>query len=315
MVIWTRLSRAISTAPKVLFYALGGGRGHATRAAVLASWLPAEVEFRIILPQRLATPDQFPVSETDLGAQVQGCFKEWQPDLLLVDVFPRGVLGELAALEFPCPAWLVSRWVCSDYFHRSEVMGALSRYEEILGVERCNGPVTQDLGPVVESPSPSAPQCNRLLLLGSGPLQLQREQASILEDLAPNLGLELQIASAELGLYCPRPLEVIASASLVVSAAGYNSYAQIVQSGRPVVWWPQKRLYDDQGMRSRGELGLACRAWHRVVTSSDQLVQAVREWNEQRPRASPVLSLASPQRFAQRVKAKLGLTTPGPCGA
>ena len=90
--------------PKALVYALGGGRGHATRCGVLAGWFPADWEVHTILPARLA--EQFPgafhhyVTPTELRSQILSLLAQVQPDLLLVDTFPRGLLGELVSLVF-----------------------------------------------------------------------------------------------------------------------------------------------------------------------------------------------------------------------
>lgn len=240
-----------------------------------------------------------------MADQVWEALRAWRPDLLLVDVFPRGLMGELSQL--PCPAWLLSRWVCAEYAQRFEVLESLGHYEEILAVERSPWPTTGHLGPVVAGPASGQPEPGRVLFLGSGPTSLQGEQASLLEDLCRSLGLILEVASFELGRPASEVRQLLAQAELVVSAAGYNSYHEILQAGASVIWWPQPRLYDEQHRRAHGELGLQGRAWQRRVEGVEALVEAVREWSQVRPACLPAQVLACPGNFRDRVATHFGL--------
>ena len=60
-------------------------------------------------------------------------------------------------------------------------------------------------------------------------------------------------------------------ADLVVSAAGYQAYHEIVQAGVPAVFVPQRRQYDSQARRALGKLGIAPRAAHGVARSPLEL--------------------------------------------
>lgn len=212
-------------------------------------------------------------NRSNLAFLLPRLLKQHSPDLLLVDTFPRGILGELAELEFPCEAWLVARWLKLEYGLRAEVVASLARYAAVLGCER-NPWNARSLGPVV-GPTREPVNCG-WLWLGSGPLEQQRELAgwlgSRVRALAPDLGLE----SAELPA-------LLAGARLVISAAGYNAYQEIVQSGAPVIFWPQERLYDEQWRRAGGELGPGPRGWWRRVSDLAGLEQALADFERDRP--------------------------------
>ncbi|MFN8606098.1 MAG: hypothetical protein U0931_01110 [Vulcanimicrobiota bacterium] len=208
---------------------------------------------------------------------------EFKPDLLMVDSFPRGILGELAGLDFPCPACLVARWIKPAYALRPEVVEALERYQAVLGCE-LNPWGARTLGPVVgplQSPSPC-----RWLWLGSGPLGPQRELAEV-------LGSRVRVVAPDLGQQSGTVSALLAGAELVISASGYNAYQEIVQAGPPVIFWPQDRLYDEQQRRARAELGPGPRAWWRCVHDLDGLERALLEFERERPQPAGQLTPAS----------------------
>ncbi|MFM9066750.1 MAG: hypothetical protein ACKOUR_05370 [Planctomycetota bacterium] len=103
---------ASSSTPRILYYALGGGLGHLTRAVALARQL-----YRLVpCQQRLLWNTGFPLaarellktepdlhwdatapsdSADDVGQRVAQIVEQWKPDMLVVDTFPRGIGGEL----------------------------------------------------------------------------------------------------------------------------------------------------------------------------------------------------------------------------
>ncbi|MBS2038676.1 hypothetical protein JST97_27090 [bacterium] len=256
---------------------MGGGRGHATRSRRLGGLFGSRARVHYLLPERLRLWAQgleasF-CNQENLADSVSRLLAEYEPDLLVVDTFPRGLLGELAELEFPCPAWLIARWVKPEYAMRSDVLDALTRYEAVLGCER-NPWQARSLGPVV-GPVQTPRPCS-WLWLGSGPLDQQRSMAEWLASrallVAPDLGLERSDLPS-----------LLAGAELVISAAGYNSYQEIVQAGVPVIFWPQERLYDEQWRRAQGELGPGPRGWWRCVSDQAGLMQALEDFQRQRP--------------------------------
>lgn len=289
----TRSLRVTSTAPEVVYYALGGGFGHATRSLVLAQ--AAGVPFRMLLPRRLHgwTEDAVyapPECESDPQALRQWVGRQCSgARLLVVDVFPRGLLGELQTL--PLPAFLVTRWIKPAYALRPEVLSALRGYAAVWECERTEWPVGLPLGPVVRTPPEEALPCE-CVWLPSGPQELRDQQRE-------------RLTEAGLSVVTPNRFEVLsrlAGADLVVSAGGYNSYAEIVQAGTPAIFWPQPRLYDEQERRVRGRLGLQCRAWHRVVHCAEEFRQALQEWKKARPARCATLPLARLEPFQRCVQ-------------
>ena len=287
--------RPTSTALRVLYYALGGGRGHATRSRTLAGWFPVGSEIHFVLPARLAAWSQglqaHLVEPGQLAQQVEQLLCRLRPDLLVVDTFPRGLLGELAEVDFACPAWLVARWLKPAYAARTDVMAALERYEKILCVELTPWERGLEIGPVVSPPaSPAGPV--EPLWLGSGPLPEQQELHNFLLGRATLVAPQLGLARDDVG-------QLLAAAPLVISAGGYNAYHEIVQAGTPVIFWPQERLYDDQAVRVAGHLGPRPRGWVRCVRDREGLEAAWREWEGCRPERAAPLALACPERVRQ----------------
>lgn len=283
--------RPTSTALRVLYYALGGGRGHATRSRLLSQWFPVGSDIHFILPQRLKAWSRglqvHLVNPSLLGAQVAQLLRQLSPDLLLVDTFPRGVLGELAELDFPCPAWLVARWLKLSYATRPEVLCALDRYQQVLNCELTPWERGCQIGPVLAPPA--QPQGNReILWLGSGPVEAQHR-------LTQALPAEVVVAAPDLGQPRQDVAQLLASASLVISASGYNAYHEIVQAGTPVIFWPQARLYDEQNLRALGRLGPKPRGWHRCVDDLPGFQTALAEWQDTQPAAVGPESLARPE--------------------
>jgi len=324
--------------PKALVYALGGGRGHATRCGVLARWFPAGWEVHTILPARLA--EHFPgafhhyVTPLDLRRQILSLLAQVQPDLLLVDTFPRGLLGELAALEFPCQAWLVARWMCLEYATRLEVMQALQRYQKVLQCELTPWETGLDLGPVVGPPAFSEVALHERAFRElasqesssrkSAAQESAARESATQEFAARESSLEAPIlwlgsgpvswqrqmerflrgqnvvqAAPDLGFLRRDVPKLLSQDRLVISAGGYNAYHQIVQAGTPVIFWPQARSYDEQSLRVRGRLGPAPRGWCRVVESFEELREALTAWEQHQPRGVEPLSLARPELFQQ----------------
>ena len=142
---------------KWLIYAMGGGWGHLTRAlglarqairdapqgtlqveiltnSSLAQFLQQHPEAVLIsLPtqvhiQSVATPREKAV------AQVRQTLQRRDYDLLLVDSFPRGLVGEFADLlpQLDVPKVLIHRDITPQYVARNEVRQAAQLYDRIL---------------------------------------------------------------------------------------------------------------------------------------------------------------------------------------
>ena len=96
-----------------------------------------------------------------------------------------------------------------------------------------------------------APHDRVILALGSGALDLQARQQSMLKKVARCLDAKLRFLSDELDgatkAFPASPL--FPAADAIVSAGGYHAFHEISASGLPAVFIPQERLYDDQAGR------------------------------------------------------------------
>ena len=265
----------------VLYYARGGGHGHVLRGLAVLSRLgrgtlvgpPALAEWAAALGvDYVSLPDE---SARDWFASIPA------PALLVVDVFPRGVVAELTPLLERAPAaWLVARRVREDYYRHPPVRAAIeSRYARVLW---CEAPppalaglaVRQSRVPPVLLRPPAldrtdarrrlgvAPGERLILALGSGEPERQRLLCRLLGKIAARQRAALRFVSSELA---PAPPVValfpaaawLAAADVVVTAAGYHAVHETALAGVPTVLVPQARGYDDQRWRSRSSVTAA----------------------------------------------------------
>lgn len=260
---------------KVLYYGLGGGHGHAVRGLALLRRLPEVLpgsSSLLLIPSHLAAlargegvacehPPEDP-DKAELAAWAAEAAERFSPDLVLVDYFPRGVLGELGDAFFSGRrAWLVSRIGRPDYYLAPEVREAVeARYEGVLWGEE-PPPALRGLGRRSEGPGPilirrpeeclgreearrelGAPEHGRLVLL-LGEDKLARVTAKALA----------RIGGASLRVGAPFPaMRVLRAADAVVCAAGYHAFHETRALGVPAVFVPQDRLYDEQDRRAQG---------------------------------------------------------------
>jgi hypothetical protein len=283
-----------------LVYALGGGHGHGVRGLAVLHALrtrcpAASLDAHLIASERLRpwvvsesvglhVPPPRARSRELLGWWVRDLLDGLQPDLILVDVFPRGVLAELP--ELAAPAWLMSRHVPRSFYLAPEVRAAIeSRFRELLWCEQ--PPVwalqldvdQREVAPVlIRSPAACssreaarsalgiAPERKAVIVLATGEatrqLELVRLMARMRLMLRAHLGEapEVVVLSADLEPFAAAgvrvtahipAMEVLRSADVVVSAGGYQSVWEARALQIPVVCLPQSRPLDDQLRRSQ----------------------------------------------------------------
>lgn len=296
----------------LLCYSLGGGLGHVQRGlAVLrrvrrrhpdlpvallapgraAPWAAAEGVPLVSPPEGLPTAAETPgaPSRETLGAWVTATLDRWRPATLLIDVFPRGVLGELSlvpATSWPGRTLLLARAVRPSYYLAPALQRWLhgDRIGELLWCERPPPELRalslpqREVAPVlVRRPDEclsraaararlgiGSPRERLVLALGSGSATSQQALARLLERVAEGLRVRLDVpvrvhlASAELraearGALQVGPLlpamEVLRGADVVVAAGGYHAAHETAALEVPAVFLPQRRRYDDQHAR------------------------------------------------------------------
>lgn len=263
---------------RVLYYALGGGHGHVLRGLAVLSRLGHGT---LLGPPALA-PWAAALDVDYLSPPDPRWFADAPPPaLLVVDVFPRGVVAELMPLLERAPAaWLVARRVREDYYLHPPVRAAIeSRYELVLWCETPPDALAhlvvraRRLPPILLRP-PALDRMDarrrlgvsadeRLILaLGSGDAERQRLLCRLLGKIAGRHGAALRFVSAELP---PAPPVValfpaaawLSAADVVVTAAGYHGAHETALAGVPTVLVAQARPYDDQRWRARGRVTAA----------------------------------------------------------
>lgn len=254
---------------RVLFYALGGGYGHVRRALNVIREFASEsqdLDWLLVCPQRCA--HLIPTDISYLGVEEQPretlsrfmgeTLQSFRPHLVIVDTFPRGVLGEL---RFP-PGQrrvLLTRSVPLEFYASPDVNKALWDYDEVFWTEpkACEEWPGVEIDPVVSS-SLSVERCSggsraRVLGLGTSLYECRDELKAAFDIAFSGPDFEARwIASDgwEPGL-CSR----FGDYDLIVSAAGYNTFYEILQAGTAALFVPQERRYDDQAGRVRAHLG------------------------------------------------------------
>ncbi|MEZ4322885.1 MAG: hypothetical protein R3F61_35795 [Myxococcota bacterium] len=213
-------------------YALGGGRGHATRALTLAARLsgPSRVLHQCAdpdLPGGIGTPT---VAELHarLAEALVGATR------FVVDTFPGGVAHELGELPTGVRTVLVARYVDRSAYPRYDALAA--RFDEIWlpydpdGCEWDDPPDGRYIGPVVRT-VPLGPEVDTLVI-GSGE---PASWAPLLRDLPRVDG---PFASL------PRARRVVAL------SAGYNLGWELATAGIRTAFRPLPRRFDDQFRRA-----------------------------------------------------------------
>lgn len=255
--------------PRLAFYACGGGYGHGVRALGLARVcrdLGASV--LLLAPARLEpfarwagiphqAPPLEPPARPDLREWVLGRLRAFRPDVLVLDVFPRGVLGELAdRLEGLAPR----RVLVTRHVH--------PRFYEADGMDRALGALDLVLATEPEAPAlrghPGLRRIPPITLVQAWELSSPRVGFSggILDLTGPPRILPAALA--------------MPGARAVVAHGGYASYYEILQAGVPAVLCPRARPLDDQFRRARGQFGLPLRARHEIVSSLAEVEGALR---------------------------------------
>ena len=317
-----------AAAKRWFIYALGGGFGHLTRALALARGALADGHHvEILANSPLATP-QTPASRWCAGITiskldprcdrpavtrcVHDVFARIEPDVLIVDTFPRGLGGELASEldRFRCPKVLVHRDLNPRYVERFRLQEWTAKHYDLLLLPGEDGCFAQQVKAVRTAPwlllnhdellRPGDAR-RRLDATGSRPVvavvssgrpeesrQLERVAGRLLArtDLDAEVRLISLSSGAETAL---RPsniwplLEVMAGIDVLVGAGGYNTVYEARATETPLVAFAFRRLYDRQYVR-------LC-ANERVV-DDEQVIERVVELVDRRAGAATTRSLA-----------------------
>ena len=268
---------------RCLSYAMGGGRGHQTRARNLhraLKRLQPDLTTHLLVPEDRVRQDESDLTVLTAPSKERQALSQWitevverlSPELILIDTFPRGVLGELASLGRQTPTALVTRWVAPDYYRHPPVREALNRFDAVFWTEPKSDPTFpgERTDPVVdERPVMPRDQARQLLGCDGRPLVLALPwrhgeawlaNAQALQEICRRRGWNLRIADPELSQEFSRADQLLSGADLILAASGYNTYYEIAKHHRPAVWLPQPRKTDSQHLRAFGRFAFSCQA-------------------------------------------------------
>jgi UDP:flavonoid glycosyltransferase YjiC (YdhE family) len=245
----------------ILIYALGGGWGHVTRAAGLARALGPAARVRILANSPYL--DIVKAAMPELGIEEVSTVQE-DPDVLVVDTFPRGLVGELANLLPSLRAWkvLIHRDLKPEYVSWAGLRTFVGdHYDCVL----CPGergaladlPHARFTAPwLVRPPVAVQPGVDVVVCAGgnAGEMPWYGEVAARLAR-----DVSVRCLAPEIPPGCPPELWIrywpsidwIAGAGVVVGGGGYNTVNECRALAVPLVVRPWPRKYDRQRLRAK----------------------------------------------------------------
>ena len=282
----------------LLHYALGGGLGHIVRQLAIANSIQKQTagkskstivttsEFAPLVAQlvthqdhdhiqfELLPPNCSPTESEHLLSKLINS----KPICLIVDVFPRGLGGELVNCFVQQPNLtrvLVARNLPSGYLHQFQVESFVrNNYQRVFRIEPEapfeNLPQSQLTCPVIfqaatTSPTPATTQDGerRVLVIGSGTHAECQELRRLADDL--NSIARSNIADdtsqpckfyfhgptlAGNGRFYWPPASQLAGFDLIIGNAGYNLFWETRLTRVPAILFARPRKYDNQRIRS-----------------------------------------------------------------
>ena len=278
-------------------YALGGGLGHLTRASALARAAVARGHAVELLTNSPFAPGLPLESLLGPGAVVHrldarldkpatvAAVTAWLTaapcDVLVVDTFPRGLAGELAALlpTVRAPRVLVHRDLNPVYVERFDVAarggrvrtarrarrGRALRAPPARGADRAvaaagrGRPAAARGGPAAAGPGGVGLARPVVAVLGCGRPEEVVEAGATAARLRRSLGERAEVrwlvptgAETPGALAVWPALAVLPGVDVLVGSGGYNTVQEARATGTPLVAWARSRLYDRQALRLTG---------------------------------------------------------------
>jgi predicted glycosyltransferase len=219
-----------------------------------------------------------------------------KPDLLLVDTFPGGSFGELInALDIPGARVFINRAMKEDFARAAGVEKLLSLYDRILipieptapqrAFDTAIAAKTRHVGPIMlrsyEELHPREEARRRLGIPenklgvwlsagGGGDLHAGDGIETLVETLRDEPDLHLVVGAGPLHggtplrggnitwLTCFNAMEDFAGIDFAVSAAGYNSFHELLHTGVPTAFFAQEKIADEQERRVRVASEVGC---------------------------------------------------------
>ncbi len=206
-----------------------------------------------------------------------------RPDLLIVDTFPRGSFGELlGALDLCRRAAFVYRPVRRDVAERADFQAMLPLYDLVVVPERTSDALVPasaagrlvHVGPVLARERwellprevararldiPPSSKCVFVSAGGGGDRDAEAQLGAAVRALLSDERLSVVVGTGP--LYRGRPFPGVTilpgraaewslAFDVAVSAAGYNTFGELMFAGVPAAFLPQTKLADDQAARA-----------------------------------------------------------------
>jgi hypothetical protein len=267
---------------KILIYALGGGWGHLTRAAALAHALGTSAHVRILTNSPYLQVVQAAIPHVDVEPAptreaATSAIQDSEIDVLVVDTFPRGLGGELAAIipSLQIPKVLVHRALNPTY------VSSAGLHEFVAANYNCVFcPGEKGLLAGLPQAIHTAPWLIRKPVAIGSPVDIVISTSGNAEELGW-YGEAAALVSRQAKVRCIAPnlppgcppevwishwpaIDWIASASAVIGGAGYNTANECLALRVPLIAKPWPRKYDDQQERA------AQHANHNVIVTTPQ---------------------------------------------
>ncbi len=261
----------------ILYYAVGGGLGHVTRARRVLETLGLVRDAAIVTASPYARDPRMtggirtifvpPALERDSLAH-RMWMRSLHADRMIVDTFPGGIHGELCGLDVPMD--YVARLLKWEEYRRA-VPHALPRFgttyvmEELTHEVECDTRVilsaAKDLpSHMVEDPSPSSRlRMTHWLIVHSGPAHEVLELVAYASELRRIEPVQRILVATQCDVALPESFERIDAypvnhlfepAAKIISAAGFNVMIETEPFREKHVVVPFARRFDDQFLRA-----------------------------------------------------------------
>lgn len=282
---------------RLVYYALGGGLGHLTRTRAiieaLLQRLPLDISlitncrhYSLVFNNHKLTI-AYVANQTELSIQLTKILAS-PFDLLIVDTFPRGLMGELTTYlkNVSVPRILIQRYLNEHYLTKFQVADfveahyslALRLYDNLPRQALSSQTIDLSAPIVLEPTTANLPRLllfsnettkPRLLMVDFGATAEQYWQA-----IPPTFAAKFVTvtqdrlnASVDRLVYYPVG-ELLAQADIIVGASGYNLFYEVQTQGLPAIFLPQPQTYDDQYQRAQGSLtAFNVRQFNEILTT------------------------------------------------
>jgi hypothetical protein len=250
----------------ILIYALGGGWGHVTRAAALARAIGSAESVRILANSPYLEIVRAQIAQAgmpEIGIEAVSRIAPEEPDVLVVDTFPRGLVGDLADLLPSLRALkvLIHRDLRPEYVSWAGLRTFVAAHYDCVLCPGERGPLA-DLPQahitapwLVRPPVAVKPGVDVVVCAGGNATEMPwyGEVAALLAR-----DVDVRCLAPELPPGCPPEfwirywpsIDWIAGAGAVVGGGGYNTVNECRTLAVPLVARPWPRKYDRQRLRA-----------------------------------------------------------------